>query len=78
VDAVVPETRVTLDTGLLGENVIVLSLEISNNLSKAADALVVCADRRGRSVYLASLSIWSPNPGVSTMVREIRALLIEF
>ncbi len=32
VDAVVPETRVTLDTGLLGKDVIVLPLEVANNL----------------------------------------------
>ena len=32
VNTVVPEARVTLDTGLLGENIIVLSLEVADNL----------------------------------------------
>ena len=35
VHAVVPEARVTLDTALFGKNVIVLSLEVSNDLRKA-------------------------------------------
>ena len=72
VDAVVPEARVTLDAGLLSENVIVLSLEISNDLSEAARALVLCWYPVRAPPYLASLSIWSPNPGVSTMVSEMR------
>jgi hypothetical protein len=32
---VVPEARVTLDTRLLGENVIVLSLQVSDDLREA-------------------------------------------
>ena len=32
VHAVIPEARVTLDTALLGKNVIVLSLEVSDDL----------------------------------------------
>ena len=32
VNAVVPEARVTLDTRLLSQNVIVLSLEVANDL----------------------------------------------
>lgn len=35
VNAVVPEARVTLDTGLLGENVVVLPLEVADNLGEA-------------------------------------------
>jgi hypothetical protein len=31
-DSVVPEARVTLDTGLLGENVVVLPLEVADDL----------------------------------------------
>lgn len=34
-NAVVPETRVTLDTRLLGQNIVVLPLEEANNLRKA-------------------------------------------
>ena len=32
VNTVVPEAGVTLDTGLLGQNIIVLSLKVPNNL----------------------------------------------
>lgn len=32
VDAIVAESGVTLDTGLLGENVVVLPLEVSDDL----------------------------------------------
>ena len=34
-DTVVAETRVTLDTRLLSENVVVLTLEMANNLLEA-------------------------------------------
>ena len=34
-DTVVPEARVTLDTRLLSENVVVLTLEMANNLLEA-------------------------------------------
>jgi hypothetical protein len=37
VDAVVAEARVALDARLLGENVVVLALEVANNLGEAAD-----------------------------------------
>lgn len=36
VDTVVPEARVTLDTGLLSKNIVILSLEVADNLGKAA------------------------------------------
>ena len=36
VDTVVPEARVTLDTRLLSENVIVLAFEIANNFLETA------------------------------------------
>jgi hypothetical protein len=35
VDTVVPESRVTLDSRLHGQNVVVLSLEVANNLREA-------------------------------------------
>jgi hypothetical protein len=34
-DTVVPEARVTLDTGLLSEDIVILSLKITNNLREA-------------------------------------------
>lgn len=46
VHAVVPEARVTLDTRLLGQNVVVLPLEEANNLGKARS--LVLAPKSGR------------------------------
>ena len=36
-NTVVPEPGVTLDTRLLGQDVVVLSLEVANNLGEAAN-----------------------------------------
>jgi hypothetical protein len=73
VNAVVAEARITLDTRLLRKDVIVLSLEVTNDLR---EAILRSANyylrRRTSCTYLASLSIWSPKPGVSTMVKEMR------
>ena len=33
-DAVIPEARVTLDTGLFGENVVVLALKVASDLAE--------------------------------------------
>lgn len=75
VDSVVPETGVTLDTRLLRQNIVVLSLKITNDLREAI--VTVISKQQGQqhisqNTHLASLSIWSPKPGVSTMVKEIR------
>ena len=35
VNAVVPEARVTLDTALLGQNIVVLALEVAHDLLEA-------------------------------------------
>lgn len=40
VDTVVPEARVTLDTRLLGEKIIILPLEITDNLGETVSHLV--------------------------------------
>jgi hypothetical protein len=48
-DAVVPESRVTLDSALLGQNVIVLSLEVARDFTKGR--LVVNAVTETRSVH---------------------------
>jgi hypothetical protein len=72
-NTIVAEAGITLDTGLLCKNVVVLSLEIANNFTEAflwsvtfETIILQCLS------YLASLSIWSPKPGVSTMVKEMR------
>lgn len=73
---VVPEAGVTLDTRLLRQNIIILSLEIPHDLREATVIVVSLAETKSNvcknNAYLASLSIWSPKPGVSTMVKEIR------
>jgi hypothetical protein len=40
VNTVVPESGVTLDTRLHGQNIIILSLEVADDLREAADARV--------------------------------------
>ena len=49
VDAVVPESRVTLDSALLGQNVVVLSLEVTRDFAKGC--LVVNAVTETGSVH---------------------------
>jgi hypothetical protein len=71
-NTVITETWVTFNSRLLSENVIVLSLKITNNLTETFGHVSISWMRPGRISYLASLSIWSPKPGVSTIVREIR------
>lgn len=76
VHPVVTEARVTLDTGLLGKNIVVLTLEVAHDLLETTQDNA--RERRRvsvwdtRATYANSLSMLSPNPGVSTMVRAIR------
>ena len=73
VNTIVAETRITLDTGLLCKNIIVLSLEVTDDFTKTSVGSVNLPLKSRTCVsYLASLSIWSPNPGVSTIVNEMR------
>ena len=75
VNTIVSEAGVTLDTRLLSKNVIVLPLEVADDLGEAARNSVSgepSSSKISCQSYLASLSIWSPKPGVSTMVREMR------
>ena len=37
VNTVISETRITLDAGFFGENVIILAFEVTNNLGEASD-----------------------------------------
>jgi hypothetical protein len=71
VHTVVAEARVTLDTRLLGDDAIVLALEVSDDFLEATSGSARTY-LSSRGTYLASLSTWSPNPGVSTMVSEMR------
>lgn len=48
VNAVIAETRITLDAGLFGNDIVVLSLEVANDLAKRR--LVVNLITKARSV----------------------------
>jgi hypothetical protein len=54
---VVAESWVTLDTGLLGENIIVLSLKVTDDFAKAVTLLALNGSAWLALSYLASLSI---------------------
>lgn len=41
VNSVVPEARVTLDTGLLRQNIVILAFQVSNDLLEAAQTVKV-------------------------------------
>ncbi len=47
VHPVVPEARVTLDTRLLGKNVIILPLKVANNLGEAVTTVSLVIRRKG-------------------------------
>lgn len=58
-DTIVPESWITLDTRLLGKNIVILALEIAYDLSKASqqpisNGALICVSGLN---YLASLSI---------------------
>ena len=46
VHTVVTESRITLDTGLLGKNVVVLALEVARDLTKTINSISHCPDNR--------------------------------
>ena len=71
---VVPKSRVTLDARLLCQDIIVLMFKVADNLGETVGIISVqrAVQEWVKDSYLASLSIWSPKPGVSTMVREMR------
>jgi hypothetical protein len=84
VNPVVPEPWVSLDTRLLCEDTIILSFEVRRDLGKAEPVSIYSRTptkavnnmlgRRvitSRNTHQCSLSMPSPNPGVSTMVNAI-------
>lgn len=73
-DSVIPETGITFDARLFGKNVVVLTLEVADNFLEPRKN-----ENQGRDcaciswkTYANSLSILSPNPGVSTIVKAMR------
>lgn len=69
--SVVSESGVTLDTRLFSQNVVVLTFQIANNLLEP-ECNSVKRIWHYRHTYAGSLSMLSPNPGVSTIVKEMR------
>jgi hypothetical protein len=72
VNSVIPETRVTLDARLLSKDVVILAFEVTNNFLEAATRMRKEPGVWVKSMYANSLSMLSPKPGVSTIVRAIR------
>ena len=73
VNTVVPEAGVTLDTRLLGQDVVVLAFEVADDLLESKNgSLSSNRTAEQKPTYANSLSMLSPNPGVSTMVRAMR------
>lgn len=71
---VVSETRITLDTRFFGKDIIILTLKVSHNFLETKMQGMSKTKEKSKSMLLCyhrSLSILSPNPGVSTMVSEI-------
>lgn len=72
VHAVVSESRVTLDSGFRRKYALVLPFHVPNDLGEAVYTSAHGMHTKSEKAYQASLSIWSPKPGVSIMVREMR------
>jgi len=72
VNSVIPETRVTLDARLLSKDVIILTFEVTNNFLESATRMRKEPGVWVKGMYANSLSMLSPKPGVSTIVRAIR------
>lgn len=72
VHSVVAEAWVTLDAGLFSENIVILSLDVASDFTKAKQFQHFKLRSHRERTHVNSLSILSPNPGVSTIVREMR------
>ena len=72
VNSVVTEAGITLDTRLFGQDIVVLTFKVSNNFLKANNLVKRKVPRGHTDTNANSLSMLSPKPGVSTMVRAIR------
>lgn len=75
VNPVVPEARVALDARLFCQDIIVLTFKVPNNLLEAAARITEMrygSTKVKKWADANSLSMLSPKPGVSTMVRAMR------
>jgi len=72
-NTIVSESGITLNARFLCQDVIVLMFKVADDLREANRTLST-PSRIATDITtdLASLSIWSPKPGVSTIVSEIR------
>ena len=75
-DPVIPETRITDDAGLLCEDIIILTLEVTNDFLETiilhTSGVSGRNDDNDNDTYANSLSMLFPKPGVSTIVRAMR------
>ena len=77
VDTIVPETRVTLDTRLLSKNIIILSLEIADNLSKAGSISLCDVSFDATSVPCFIIDLVTKPRGVNNGEGNTSAFFIE-
>jgi len=68
VNSIIPESGVSLDPRLFSQDIIILSLKICSNLLETDVSTIPLV-----STHQCSLSIPSPKPGVSTIVKAILA-----
>jgi hypothetical protein len=78
VDTIVPKTGVTLDTGFFGENVIILSLEIANNLGEAASISRCDSRKTAVNVPCFVIDLVAKAGSVDNGEGNSRALFVEF
>jgi hypothetical protein len=75
VNTVITESWVTLDSVFFCKNIVILALQVPNNFLETISLLELIPLKSVTEVlhdsYHFSLSILSPNPGVSTIVNEI-------
>ena len=73
-NTVVPEARITLNSRLLCKNVVILTFQVSDNLLESVHNTFELENdvKKMSRTYANSLSMLSPNPGVSTIVRAMR------
>ena len=72
VDAIVTEARVPLDARLLSKDIVELTLQVTNNLLEPVLHHQLRLGEKYEDTYANSLSMLSPKPGVSTIVRAMR------
>jgi len=71
VNTIVPKTWIALDTRLFRQDIVILALKMTNNLLETVKTQQ-SAQMTVEETYANSLSMLSPKPGVSTIVKAMR------